>query len=238
MTETPELFPSHENLPDIMVGIRDLCFSYGNTQALKDITLNLRQNEVTAFIGPSGCGKSTLLRCINRMNDEIPGTRITKGGIRVENIDIHDRSVDVVKLRRDVGMVFQNFNLFPHMSIVKNLMIAQQLVRKTPKAEAREVAIHYLERVKIPEQANKYPIQLSGGQQQRVALARALDTDKALWLLDEPLANLDPAYEDKVLTAIAAHCAAGGSVLATAHKAVTCGQTLEIRDRKLEVAHA
>jgi len=166
---------------------------FGDFQALKNIDLAVAKGEKIVICGPSGSGKSTLIRCINRLEKH------NGGKIIIDGIELTDRVEDIDAVRREVGMVFQSFNLFPHMTIAKNLMIAQQLVRKTPKAEAREIAMHYLERVKIPEQADKYPIQLSGGQQQRVAIARALCMRPEIILFDEPTSALDPEMINEVL---------------------------------------
>ncbi|MEM7060140.1 MAG: amino acid ABC transporter ATP-binding protein [Pseudomonadota bacterium] len=166
---------------------------FGDFQALKNIDLEVRKGERIVVCGPSGSGKSTMIRCINRLEEH------TDGRIIIDGTELTDKIKDIDAVRREVGMVFQSFNLFPHMTIVKNLMIAQQLVRKTPKTEAREVAMRYLERVKIPEQAGKYPIQLSGGQQQRVAIARALCMQPEIMLFDEPTSALDPEMINEVL---------------------------------------
>ena len=166
---------------------------FGDFQALKNINLEIRKGERIVVCGPSGSGKSTMIRCINRLEEH------THGRIFIGDIELTDKVKDIDAVRREVGMVFQSFNLFPHMTIAKNLMIAQQLVRKTSKAEARKVAMQYLERVKIPEQADKYPIQLSGGQQQRVAIARALCMQPEIILFDEPTSALDPEMINEVL---------------------------------------
>lgn len=166
---------------------------FGPFQALKNIDLEVYKGEKIVICGPSGSGKSTLIRCINRLEEH------NDGNIIIDGIELTDKVEDIDAVRREVGMVFQSFNLFPHMTIAKNLMIAQQLVRKTPKAKAREIAMHYLERVKIPEQADKYPIQLSGGQQQRVAIARALCMRPEIILFDEPTSALDPEMINEVL---------------------------------------
>jgi len=166
---------------------------FGPFQALKNIDLEVYKGEKIVICGPSGSGKSTLIRCINRLEEHNDGTII------IDGIELTDKVEDIDAVRREVGMVFQSFNLFPHMTIAKNLMIAQQLVRKTPKAKAREIAMLYLERVKIPEQADKYPIQLSGGQQQRVAIARALCMRPEIILFDEPTSALDPEMINEVL---------------------------------------
>ena len=166
---------------------------FGSFQALKNIDLEVYKGERIVICGPSGSGKSTLIRCINRLEKH------NDGRINIDGIELTDKVENIDAVRREVGMVFQNFNLFPHMTIAKNLMIAQQLVRKTPKAEARQIAMQYLERVKIPEQADKYPIQLSGGQQQRVAIARALCMNPEIILFDEPTSALDPEMINEVL---------------------------------------
>ena len=173
-----------------MIGVSKF---FGSFQALKNIHLEVYKGERIVICGPSGSGKSTLIRCINRLEKH------NDGRINIDGIELTDKVENIDAVRREVGMVFQNFNLFPHMTIAKNLMIAQQLVRKTSKAKARQVAMQYLERVKIPEQADKYPIQLSGGQQQRVAIARALCMSPEIILFDEPTSALDPEMINEVL---------------------------------------
>tara|TARA_B110000971_G_C20030170_1_gene511003 strand:- start:2803 stop:3555 length:753 start_codon:yes stop_codon:yes gene_type:complete len=173
-----------------MIGVSKF---FGSFQALKNIHLEVYKGERIVICGPSGSGKSTLIRCINRLEKH------NDGRINIDGIELTDKVENIDAVRREVGMVFQNFNLFPHMTIAKNLMIAQQLVRKTSKAKARQVAMQYLERVKIPEQADKYPIQLSGGQQQRVAIARALCMNPEIILFDEPTSALDPEMINEVL---------------------------------------
>ena len=160
--------------------------NFGLFKALHDFNLEVTKGERIVVCGPSGSGKSTMIRCINRLEKH------DEGRIFIGDIELTEKLEDLNAVRREVGMVFQSFNLFPHMTILKNLMLAQKLVRKTPKDEAREVAMHYLNRVKIPEQADKYPIQLSGGQQQRVAIARALCMKPEVMLFDEPTSALDP----------------------------------------------
>jgi polar amino acid transport system ATP-binding protein len=185
---------------------------FGDFQALKNIDLVVHKGERIVVCGPSGSGKSTLIRCINRLEKHNAGT------ITIDGIELTDKVEDIDAVRREVGMVFQSFNLFPHMSIVKNLMIAQRLVRKTPKAEAREVAMHYLERVKIPEQAEKYPIQLSGGQQQRVAIARALCMKPKIILFDEPTSALDPEMINEVLDVMVDLAQDGMTMICVTHE--------------------
>ena len=166
---------------------------FGAFQALKNINLDVRRGERIVVCGPSGSGKSTMIRCINRLEEH------NNGHIIIDGKELTDKVKDINAVRREVGMVFQSFNLFPHMTIVKNLMLAQQLVRKVSKVEARETAMLYLQRVKIPEQADKYPIQLSGGQQQRVAIGRVLMHQPRLILADEPTGNLDEATSHSVM---------------------------------------
>ena len=185
---------------------------FGDFQALKNIHLVVHKGEKIVVCGPSGSGKSTLIRCINRLEKHNAGT------ITIDGIELTDKVEDIDAVRREVGMVFQSFNLFPHMSIVKNLMIAQRLVRKTPKDEAREVAMHYLERVKIPEQADKYPIQLSGGQQQRVAIARALCMKPKIILFDEPTSALDPEMINEVLDVMVDLAEDGMTMICVTHE--------------------
>tara|TARA_Y100001934_G_C12372733_1_gene787384 strand:+ start:2719 stop:3471 length:753 start_codon:yes stop_codon:yes gene_type:complete len=166
---------------------------FGEFQALKNINLEVQRKERIVICGPSGSGKSTLIRCLNRLEKH------NKGQVYIDGNELTDQIKDINAVRREVGMVFQSFNLFPHMTVVKNLMVAQQLVRKISKADAKQSAMHFLERVKIPEQANKYPIQLSGGQQQRVAIARALCMKPKIMLFDEPTSALDPEMINEVL---------------------------------------
>lgn len=166
---------------------------FGDFQALKNINLKVYKGERIVICGPSGSGKSTLIRCMNRLESH------NDGQIVIEGNELTDDIRDINAVRREVGMVFQSFNLFPHMTVLKNLIIAQRLVRKTSKKDAIEDAMNLLERVKIPEQANKYPIQLSGGQQQRVAIARALCMKPKIILFDEPTSALDPEMINEVL---------------------------------------
>jgi phosphate transport system ATP-binding protein len=185
----------------IAVEIRNMSFSYGSSPALKDITLELRKNEVTAFIGPSGCGKSTLLRCINRMNDEIVGTRVTQGEILVEGINIHHPSVDVVKLRRDVGMVFQKSNPFPS-SIYENVAFGLRMRGERNKAVIDQTVEESLTAAALWDEAkdrlHESALGLSGGQQQRLCIARTIAVKPLVILMDEPCSALDPIATAKV----------------------------------------
>jgi len=183
------------------VAIRNLDFSYDQSQALKDISLELPLNEVTAFIGPSGCGKSTLLRCINRMNDEIVGTRITQGEILVEGINIHHPSVDVVKLRRDVGMVFQKSNPFPS-SIFENVAFGLRMRGERNKAVIEQTVEESLKSAalwdEVKDRLQESALGLSGGQQQRLCIARTIAVKPLVVLMDEPCSALDPIATAKV----------------------------------------
>ena len=175
------------------VQIQNLSFAYGSKQALHDVSLDMPARKVTAFIGPSGCGKSTLIRCINRLEEHDSGRIVVAGTELTRSLP------DIAAVQSEIGMVFQQFNLFPHLTVLENLMLAPRLVRKMPRPQAREIAMHYLARVRIPEQADKFPVQLSGGQQQRVAIARALCMKPQIMLFDEPTSALDPEMIKEVL---------------------------------------
>jgi phosphate transport system ATP-binding protein len=183
------------------VTIRDLDFKYGSSPALKDINLEIPSQGVTAFIGPSGCGKSTLLRCINRMNDEIPVAKITRGSIHIGGIDIHDRSVDVVKLRRDVGMVFQKSNPFPR-SIYENVAYGLRLRGEKNRAVLDQAVEKALQSSalwdEVKDRLHESALGLSGGQQQRLCIARTIAVQPQVILMDEPCSALDPIATAKV----------------------------------------
>ncbi|CUB03609.1 amino acid ABC transporter ATP-binding protein [Marinomonas fungiae] len=166
---------------------------YGEFHVLKNINFSVKKGERIVVCGPSGSGKSTMTRCINRLEEH------QKGQILVDGIEMNDNLKNIEAIRKDVGMVFQHFNLFPHLTILENLTLAPIWVRKTPKKEAEAMAMHYLERVKIANQALKYPGQLSGGQQQRVAIARGLCMKPRIMLFDEPTSALDPEMIKEVL---------------------------------------
>ncbi len=185
---------------------------FGSFQALKEINLTVRRGERVVVCGPSGSGKSTMIRCINRL-EEHDGGRIVVNGHELTS-DVKD--IDAV--RREVGMVFQSFNLFPHLKVIDNLMLAPKLVRKTGKAAAREQAMHFLERVRIPEQADKYPSQLSGGQQQRVAIARSLCMNPEILLFDEPTSALDPEMISEVLDVMVDLAREGMTMIVVSHE--------------------
>ena len=177
-----------------IVGINALNKWYGDFHVLRDINLDVAKGERIVICGPSGSGKSTLIRCINALEE------FQEGQIVVEGIELGPNLRRVDEVRREVGMVFQSFNLFPHLTVLENCTLAPIWVGKTPRAEAEALAMHFLERVRIPEQAGKYPGQLSGGQQQRVAIARALAMEPEVMLFDEPTSALDPELIGEVLT--------------------------------------
>jgi len=185
---------------------------FGSFQALKNISLSVRTGERIVVCGPSGSGKSTLIRCINRLEEHSSGKIVVNGHELTSSV----KNIDAV--RREVGMVFQSFNLFPHLTIVKNLMLAPMLVRKASKSEAHATAMKYLERVKIPEQADKYPSQLSGGQQQRVAIARALCMNPKIMLFDEPTSALDPEMISEVLDVMTDLARDGMTMIVVTHE--------------------
>ncbi len=185
---------------------------YGDFHVLRDINLRVSGGERIVICGPSGSGKSTMIRCINRLEEHQQG-RIVVDGVELTN-DV--KKIDEV--RRDVGMVFQHFNLFPHLTVLENCTLAPIWVRKTPKKEAEEIAMHYLKRVKIPEQAGKYPGQLSGGQQQRVAIARSLCMNPKIMLFDEPTSALDPEMVKEVLDTMVGLAEDGMTMLCVTHE--------------------
>lgn len=178
---------------DDVIIIKDLNKWYGDFHVLKNINLNVKKSERIVICGPSGSGKSTMIRCINRLEE------FQRGSLMVNGVEMIEDVKNIEAIRREVGMVFQHFNLFPHLTILENLTLGQVWVQKKPKADAEAVAMKYLERVKIPDQANKYPGQLSGGQQQRVAIARSLCMAPKVMLFDEPTSALDPEMIKEVL---------------------------------------
>jgi len=185
---------------------------YGDFHVLRDINLKIRGGERIVICGPSGSGKSTMIRCINRLEEH------QSGQILVDGVEVTADLKKIDEVRREVGMVFQHFNLFPHLTVLENCTLAPIWVRKMPKKEAEEVALHYLKRVKIPEQANKYPGQLSGGQQQRVAIARALCMNPKIMLFDEPTSALDPEMVKEVLDTMVALAHDGMTMLVVTHE--------------------
>jgi general L-amino acid transport system ATP-binding protein len=185
---------------------------YGEFQVLRNINLSVAQGEKIVICGPSGSGKSTLIRCINRLEEH------QQGKIIVDGIELTNDLRNIDKIRSEVGMVFQSFNLFPHLTVLDNLCLAPVWVKKMPRAEAERIALTYLERVKIPEQAHKYPGQLSGGQQQRVAIARALCMNPRIMLFDEPTSALDPEMIKEVLDVMIELANSGMTMLCVTHE--------------------
>ena len=185
---------------------------YGNFHALKDINLEVRRGERIVICGPSGSGKSTLIRCINRLEEH------QRGRIFVDGVEVTSDLKHIDEVRREVGMVFQQFNLFPHLTVLENCTLAPIWVRHMPKKTAEEVAMRFLERVRIPEQAGKYPGQLSGGQQQRVAIARALCMNPKIMLFDEPTSALDPEMVQEVLDTMVELARDGMTMVVVSHE--------------------
>src|SRR3989442_15295436 len=185
---------------------------YGDFHVLRDINLTVRRSERIVICGPSGSGKSTMIRCINRLEEH------QQGRIVVDGIELANDLKKIDEIRREVGMVFQHFNLFPHLTVLENLTLAPIWVRKMPKKEAEESAMHYLERVRIPEQAKKYPGQLSGGQQQRVAIARSLCMKPQIMLFDEPTSALDPEMIKEVLDVMVGLARDGMTMVCVTHE--------------------
>lgn len=195
---------------------------YGDFHVLKDINLHVEKGERIVVCGPSGSGKSTMIRCINRLEEH------QKGQILVDGIELTHDLKKIDEVRREVGMVFQHFNLFPHLTILENCTLAPIWVRKLPKKQADEIAMQYLEKVKIPEQANKYPGQLSGGQQQRVAIARSLCMNPRVMLFDEPTSALDPEMIKEVLDTIVSLAEEGMTMICVTHE---MGFARQVADR-------
>ncbi len=191
---------------------RDVHKWYGNFHALKGVNMEVHQGEVIVIFGPSGSGKSTFIRTINRLEEH------QKGQIIVDGIELTHDVRNIERIRMEAGMVFQQFNLFPHMTVMQNITLAPMKVRKWPKEKAEEIAMQLLERVGIPEQAHKYPAQLSGGQQQRVAIARALAMQPKIMLFDEPTSALDPEMIKEVLDVMVELARTGMTMLVVTHE--------------------
>ena len=196
----------------VAIEIRDMNKWYGQFHVLRDIDLTVYEGERIVICGPSGSGKSTLIRCINRLEEH------QAGSIVVDGTELSSDLKNVDKVRSEVGMVFQHFNLFPHLTILENCTLAPIWVRKTPRKEAEATAMHFLEKVKIPEQAHKYPGQLSGGQQQRVAIARSLCMMPRIMLFDEPTSALDPEMIKEVLDTMIELAEEGMTMLCVTHE--------------------
>jgi general L-amino acid transport system ATP-binding protein len=197
---------------EIAIEVRQMHKWYGEFHVLKNINLNVKRGERIVICGPSGSGKSTMIRCMNRLEEH------QKGHILVDGIELTNDLKNIDAIRREVGMVFQHFNLFPHLTVLENCTLAPIWVRKTPKREAEETAMEFLERVKIPEQAMKYPGQLSGGQQQRVAIARSLCMNPRIMLFDEPTSALDPEMISEVLDTMIDLASTGMTMLCVTHE--------------------
>ncbi|RVH99933.1 amino acid ABC transporter ATP-binding protein [Sinorhizobium meliloti] len=185
---------------------------FGTFQALDNVNLTVRKGERIVICGPSGSGKSTLIRCFNRLEAH------QKGEVIVNGLSLHNKLREIAEVRRNVGMVFQHFNLFPHMTVLMNCMAAPMWIKGVPKEEAKKRAMHFLEKVRIPEQANKYPVQLSGGQQQRVAIARSLCMQPTVMLFDEPTSALDPEMVAEVLETITTLAHEGMTMVCVTHE--------------------
>jgi general L-amino acid transport system ATP-binding protein len=197
---------------EAMIEIIDMHKWFGDFHVLQGINLTVHKQERIVICGPSGSGKSTLIRCINRLEEH------QKGRIIVDGIELTNNIKNIEKVRMEVGMVFQHFNLFPHLTIIENLTLGPIWVRKVPKAEAEETAMYYLEKVQIPEQAKKYPGQLSGGQQQRVAIARSLCMNPKVMLFDEPTSALDPEMIKEVLDVMIDLAQEGMTMIVVSHE--------------------
>ena len=208
-----------------MIEVRNLHKSFGDNEILKGVNLNVNRSEVVVVIGPSGSGKSTLLRCVNYL--EVP----TSGSITIDGETITPK-VDINTIRAEVGMVFQHFNLFPHMNVLRNITLAQEKVRHKPKEEAEEMAMRLLKQVGLGDKAGSYPDQLSGGQQQRVAIARALAMKPKIMLFDEPTSALDPEMVNEVLDVMRQLAESGMTMMCVTHE---MGFARQVADRMLFV---
>ena len=202
-----------EHTPAPMIVLKGMTKTFNRTiHAVRDVDLEVAEGEVVVIVGPSGSGKSTVLRCVNLL--EIP----TKGTVVVDGFDLTDASTDLDHVRAEVGMVFQQFNLFPHLTVLENITLAQRKVRNRSKAEATDMAMRQLDRVGIPEKAEAYPRQLSGGQQQRVAIARSLAMEPRVMLFDEPTSALDPEMVKEVLDVMLELASEGMTMVVVTHE--------------------
>ncbi|MEK4566370.1 amino acid ABC transporter ATP-binding protein [Alkalicoccobacillus gibsonii] len=205
-----------------MISFKNVNKYYGDFHVLKDVNIEIEKGEVVVVLGPSGSGKSTMLRCINRLE------LITDGQLNVNGFALHDKKVNINKMRRDIGMVFQHFNLYPHKKIIENITLAPKKVLKKSDQEAKQTAMQYLEKVGIPEKAESYPSQLSGGQQQRVAIARGLAMKPQVMLFDEPTSALDPEMIGEVLEVMKTLAKEGMTMVVVTHE---MGFAKEVADR-------
>jgi general L-amino acid transport system ATP-binding protein len=212
MAALPKIKATDPPSPEVAISISGMNKWYGEFHVLRDINLSVDKGERIVICGPSGSGKSTLIRCINRLEEH------QKGHIFVSGVELTNDLKKIDEIRKEVGMVFQHFNLFPHLTILENLTLAPIWVRKMPKKDAEELAMKYLTRVKIPEQAKKYPGQLSGGQQQRVAIARSLCMNPQIMLFDEPTSALDPEMIKEVLEVMVDLAQSGMTMLCVTHE--------------------
>ena len=201
-----------ENSKQTKVVVKNLKKSFGKLEVLKDIDMEIKEGEVVVLLGPSGSGKSTFLRCLNRLED------ITAGEVIVDGIHVDDKKTDINKLRENIGMVFQHFNLFPHMTVLENIMLAPVELKKMTKEEACEKGMALLKRVGLDAKADVYPPQLSGGQKQRVAIARALAMNPDIMLFDEPTSALDPEMVGEVLAVMKELAADGMTMVVVTHE--------------------
>ena len=208
--------------PNILISFDGVSKWFDNFQALKDINLSVQQGERVVVCGPSGSGKSTMIRCVNQLENH------QRGVIQVCGREVYGNMKELEKVRREVGMVFQSFNLFPHMSILQNVTLAPLRNIKLSRSEANEIALHYLDRVQIADQADKFPSQLSGGQQQRVAIARALAMKPRVMLFDEPTSALDPEMINEVLDVMTELAGEGMTMMVVTHE---MGFAREVADR-------
>ncbi len=205
-----------------MIDVKNLKKSFGDHEVLKDISLNIKPQEVVVVIGPSGSGKSTFLRCLNLLEE------ITDGHVFINGVDLADKKIDINKIRTKTGMVFQHFNLFPHKTVLENLMLAPTKVKKIPIEEAREHCLGLLGKVGLTEKENAYPDSLSGGQKQRVAIARALAMEPEIMLFDEPTSALDPEMVGEVLEVMKELALEGMTMVVVTHE---MGFAREVGDR-------
>ncbi|MCP8615443.1 amino acid ABC transporter ATP-binding protein [Salirhabdus salicampi] len=207
-----------------MIEVRNLQKSFGELEVLKDISVNVKQQEVVVVVGPSGSGKSTFLRCLNLLES------VTGGQVLIEGVDLTDPKTDINEVRTDVGMVFQQFNLFPHKTVMENIILAPMNVKGVSKQQAKETGMQLLEKVGMAEKANAYPDSLSGGQKQRVAIARALAMEPKIMLFDEPTSALDPEMVGEVLEVMKDLAREGMTMVVVTHE---MGFAKEVGDRVL-----